>query len=162
MRIFAALASSVVLFLALGSSAAAQSPRVLNGSYDDQIQGLGERFPSAKDISKNHNFRVYKFTNNGINYVQINSHDGDVLTAFALYGKSFFILPIGSLTESQVSIKRNSLSASGTQVTAAAECPCSAVVVYDGPEGRIIVVYGINGEVIQVFFLPKPGTQLPN
>ena len=152
-------AVSVVLAASFSHDVSAQSKRAPIISYEDQILGLGERFPSARDVSQSENFHVYRFEEKGITFIQVNSLDGEVLAAFGVAGKQPFTLPIGSLSQSQTYIAQGSSAATtlgGPDVTISAECPCSAQVVYEGPEGRIVVVYGAGGEVIQVFFLPAP------
>jgi hypothetical protein len=142
----------LILGVSLAASAAPRNtPPVLLGQQD-LIQGLGEEFPAARDLSRSENFHVYRFLKDGIAYVQINRLDGTVLTAVALAGQASFFLPVGELPASQVVV---STGARNSATPAAGACPCSAQVVYDGPEGTIIVVYGSNGQVIQVVVFPR-------
>jgi hypothetical protein len=120
-------------------------------NYDTLIQGLGERQPNAKNLSKSADFQVYKFNKNGVIFFQINDSAGNVLTAVGVSDSQSFIVPIGSLTAGQVIVNRGINAA----VTAAATCPCSAQVVYDDATTRIVVIYGANGQVIQVVVIDK-------
>jgi len=120
-------------------------------TYDTLIQGLGESRPSAKNLSKSPNFQVFKFEKNGVTFFQINDNTGNVLTAVGVAGRETFVVPIGSLASAQVIVNQGVTS----NATATATCPCSAVVVYDDATTRIVVVYGSNGEVIQVVVINK-------
>lgn len=118
------------------------------------IHGLGERQPAARDVSLSKDFHVYKFTKDGIEYIQVNSLEGEVITVVGRAGSKTFTLPIGSLPATQTLMSfdaaLDSSVASEPMATATATCPCSATVVYQDANVRIVVVYGSNGEVIQV------------
>ena len=120
-------------------------------TYDTLIQGLGESHPGTKNLSQSENFQVFKFKKNGITFFQLNDNAGNVLTAVGVAGHETFVLPIGSLAASQVIVNRGV----NAVATAAATCPCSAQVVYDDPTTTIVVVYGSNGQVIQVVVIDK-------
>ena len=138
------------------STAVAQSSMRPILSQDAVIQGLGESFPNSKNVSESRNFRVYEFKKDGITYVQINNLNGEVLTAIGLAGNDTFVLPIGTLAASQVVVSQRATSGlTRPTATATATCPCSAQVVYDGPDATIVVVYGEGGEVIEVVTILK-------
>lgn len=120
-------------------------------TYDTLIQGLGEQHPNSKNLSKSADFQVYRFNKNGITFFQLNDSTGNVLTAIGVAGGESFVVPIGSLTASQIIVNQGATATA----TATATCPCSAQVVYDDATTRIIVVYGANGQVIQVVVIDK-------
>lgn len=144
---------ALVASFGVASAASASTPRVLL-SQQDVIHGLGEQFPAAKDVSRSQNFHVYVFKKDGISYVQINRLNGSVLTAVALAGSASFVLPVGELAASRVTVASGA-AVTNAVTTAATTCPCSGQVVYSGPDGTVIVVYGSDGTVIQVIVLPR-------
>lgn len=144
---------TLVVSFGATATAFASTPRVML-SQQDVIHGLGEHFPVAKDVSRSQNFHVYVFKKDGISYVQINRLDGSVLTAVALAGSASFVLPVGELAASRVTIASGA-AVTNAATTAATTCPCSGQVVYSGPDGTVIVVYGSDGTVIQVVVLPR-------
>jgi hypothetical protein len=132
-------------------------PVAIPHTYDTLIQGLGESHPNAKNLSKSSNFQVFKFNKNGVTFFQINDNAGNVLTAVGVAGRETFVIPIGSLSAAQVVVNQGITA----NATAAATCPCSAEVVYDDATTRIVVVYGSNGEVIQVVVIDKRAPSMP-
>lgn len=89
-----ALSSRACLFgmLALamsGAAFAAQPP----------ASGLGQAWPNAADLSSNPNFHAYVFTLGGIQYVQINDANGNVLGAVGTSNGQFITLPVGRFSQ---------------------------------------------------------------
>lgn len=158
MKLKLVLLAALVSFGAVATASAA-TPRVVL-SQQDAIPGLGEQFPIAKDVSRSRNFHVYVFKKDGISYVQINRLDGPILTAVALAGSGSFVLPVGELAASQVAVASGN-AVTNAVATAGATCPCSGQVVYSGPEGTVIVIYGSDGTVIQVVVLPRKVESIP-
>lgn len=89
-----ALSRRACLFgvLALATSGAA---------FADQppASGLGQSWPNASDVSSNPNFHAYVFTIGGINFVQINDANGNVLGAVGAAGGQFITLPVGRFSQ---------------------------------------------------------------
>jgi len=83
----------IALGLALSATAAPRNPAPAVLTHQDVIQGLGERFPNAQNVSKSQNFRVYRFVKDGVTYIQINRLDGSVLTAVAMAGRRALYCP---------------------------------------------------------------------
>jgi hypothetical protein len=57
--------------------------------------GLGQAWPNTTDVSANPNWHAYVFTMGGIEYVQINDLNGNVLGAVGTANGQFITLPIG-------------------------------------------------------------------
>lgn len=57
--------------------------------------GLGQAWPNARDVSSSSQYHVYVFVRDGVEYVQINDLNGNVLTALGAAGGQFIVLPIG-------------------------------------------------------------------
>lgn len=75
-------------FIALSLGAgAAQAQTALNG--------LGQSWPNATDVSSSPNYHVYVFERGGTRYIQINDANGTVRGAFARTAYSLVGLPIG-------------------------------------------------------------------
>jgi hypothetical protein len=89
-----ALSRRACLFgvLALATSGAA---------FADQppATGLGQSWPNAADVSSNPNFHAYVFTIGGIQFVQINDANGNVLGAVGAAGGQFITLPVGRYSQ---------------------------------------------------------------
>ena len=89
-----ALSSRACLFgvLALAVSGAA---------FADQppASGLGQSWPNATDLSSNPNFHAYVFTLGGIQFVQINDVNGNVLGAVGSANGQFITLPVGRFSQ---------------------------------------------------------------
>lgn len=60
------------------------------------VQGLGQAWPNAVDVSLNPHYHAYTFVVGGITYVQINDAGGNVLGAVGTSGGQFIVLPIGN------------------------------------------------------------------
>ena len=60
------------------------------------VQGLGQAWPNAVDVSLNPHYHAYTFVVGGITYVQINDAGGNVLGAVGTSGGEFIVLPIGN------------------------------------------------------------------
>ncbi|HUA81215.1 MAG TPA: hypothetical protein VL997_12635 [Dyella sp.] len=80
------------LFLAMGLSgvAAAAAP---------PATGLGQAWPNAVDVSASPNWHVYVFVLNGIEYVQVNDLNGNVIGAIGTAGGQFITLPMGKYSQ---------------------------------------------------------------
>jgi hypothetical protein len=89
-----ALSSRACLFgalaLAMSGAAIAAQP---------SASGLGQSWPNASDVSSNPNFHAYVFTLGGIQYVQINDANGNVLGAVGSANGQFITLPIGQFSQ---------------------------------------------------------------
>jgi hypothetical protein len=57
--------------------------------------GLGQAWPNTTDVSANPNWHAYVFTMGGVEYVQINDLNGNVLGAVGTANGQFITLPIG-------------------------------------------------------------------
>ncbi|UGB38433.1 hypothetical protein [Frateuria soli] len=57
--------------------------------------GLGQAWPNAQDVSASTHWHVYTFTNNGVQYVQVNDMYGNVRVAFGNVSGQFLVLPMG-------------------------------------------------------------------
>ena len=79
-----------VLALALSGAAFADQP---------PASGLGQSWPNASDVSSNPNFHAYVFTIGGIQFVQINDANGNVLGAVGSAGGQFITLPVGRFSQ---------------------------------------------------------------
>jgi hypothetical protein len=60
------------------------------------VQGLGQAWPNAVDVSLNPHYHAYTFVVGGVTYVQINDAGGNVLGAVGTSGGQFIVLPIGN------------------------------------------------------------------
>lgn len=67
-------------------------------------------------------------------------------------------LPVGSAAQVPMAIVNDENAKPLGMVTAAATCPWSSQVVYDDPYVRIVVIYGANGEYIQIVTINKQTT----
>jgi hypothetical protein len=89
-----ALSSRACLFgvLALAVSGAA---------FADQppATGLGQAWPNASDVSSSPNFHAYVFTLGGIQFVQINDVNGNVIGAVGTSNGQFITLPVGRFSQ---------------------------------------------------------------
>lgn len=79
-----------VLALAMSGAAFADQP---------PASGLGQSWPNASDVSSNPNFHAYVFTLGGIQFVQINDVNGNVLGAVGTSGGQFITLPVGRFSQ---------------------------------------------------------------
>jgi len=145
-----------LLLVACASTAAAAS-KTTNSA--DLIPGLGERVPAgAKDISLSPKFKVYKFEKSGLQFVQVNSLQDEVLSVTIVTPGVQSALPIGRAAETTMAVVTDDKQQPMGMVTAAATCPCSSQIVYDDATTRIVVIYGANGEYIQTVVIDKVKT----
>jgi hypothetical protein len=79
-----------VLALAVSGAAFADQP---------PASGLGQSWPNASDVSSNPNFHAYVFTLGGIQFVQINDANGNVLGAVGSANGQFITLPVGRFSK---------------------------------------------------------------
>lgn len=84
-----ALTAGLLALAISGSAFAAQPP----------ASGLGQAWPNATDVSANPNFHAYVFMLGGIQYVQINDANGNVLGAVGMANGQFITLPIGRFSQ---------------------------------------------------------------
>jgi hypothetical protein len=89
--------------------------------------GLGQAWPSAQDFSTNPNFHVYVFAMGGIQYIQVNDLNGNVLGSVGTAGGQFITLPVGRFAQ-QVTTPNQSAIVSTIAVPTAAP----ATVYNDG------------------------------
>lgn len=104
---------SAVLALALTTAtgaAAAATPAVT---------GLGQAWPNAVDVSMSPNFHAYVFVIGGIQYIQINDVNGNVLGAVGNAAGQYIVLPVGKFAQ-QVSTPQQSAATSAATPAAAA------------------------------------------
>ena len=104
----ACLAGLLTLALS-GAAFAAQPP----------ASGLGQSWPNASDVSSSPNFHAYVFVLGGIQYVQINDANGNVLGAVGTSNGQFITLPIGRFSQ-QVATPQQAPAASTTAAPVAA------------------------------------------
>ncbi|MEW9624334.1 hypothetical protein [Rhodanobacter geophilus] len=64
--------------------------------------GLGQSWPNASDVSTNPNFHVYVFAMGGVEYIQVNDLNGNVLGSVGTAGGQFITLPIGRFAQQVV------------------------------------------------------------
>lgn len=89
--------------------------------------GLGQSQPNAADLSTNSNFHVYVFSLGGVEYIQVNDLNGNVLGSVGTAGGQFITLPIGQFAQ-QVATTSQPATASLT----AAPVASPATVYNDG------------------------------
>ena len=89
--------------------------------------GLGQSWPNAQDVSTNPNFHVYVFAMGGVEYIQVNDLNGNVLGSVGTAGGQFITLPIGRFAQQVVT---PSQPASAPTTAAAVASP--AMVYNDG------------------------------
>lgn len=77
--------------------------------------GLGQAWPNAQDVSASTHWHVYTFTNNGVQYFQVNDFYGNVRVAFANVNGQFLVLPMGRDAQ-RLSTPQQTASASATAV----------------------------------------------
>ncbi|PPT74091.1 hypothetical protein XthCFBP4691_20015 [Xanthomonas theicola] len=117
---------------------------------------MGESVPAGvKNTSLSSKFKVYKFSKDGLDYVQINSLKDEVLSVTIVTPGVQTTLPIGRAAETTMAVVSDEKQQPMGMVTAAAKCPCSAQVVYDDATTRIVVIYGENGEYIETIVVDK-------
>ncbi|MHB1274077.1 MAG: hypothetical protein ACYCZD_15180 [Rhodanobacter sp.] len=61
--------------------------------------GLGQAWPNTTDVSSSPNFHVYVFMLGGVEYVQVNDINGNVLGAIGTANGQFITLPIGRFSQ---------------------------------------------------------------
>lgn len=87
--------------------------------------GLGQAWPNASDTSLSPNFHAYVFQIGGIQYIQINDVNGNVLGAVGNAGGQYIVLPVGKFSQ-QVSTPQQ------TPATAATPAAAPTTVYNDG------------------------------
>lgn len=61
--------------------------------------GLGQSWPNATDVSASPNWHAYVFVLGGIEYVQVNDQNGNVIGAVGTANGQFITLPIGAFAQ---------------------------------------------------------------
>lgn len=61
--------------------------------------GLGQAWPNTADVSASPNYHAYVFVLGGIQYIQINDLNGNVLGSVGTAGGQFITLPIGKFAQ---------------------------------------------------------------
>lgn len=61
--------------------------------------GLGQAWPNATDVSASPNWHAYVFVLGGVEYVQINDQNGNVIGAVGTSNGQFITLPIGAFAQ---------------------------------------------------------------
>lgn len=84
--------------------------------------GLGQSWPNATDMSLSPNFHAYVFSIGGIQYIQINDVNGNVLGGVGNAAGQFIVLPIGQFAQ-LVTTPRQTPAAITTATPTAAPTP---------------------------------------
>jgi len=80
--------------------------------------GLGQAWPNATDMSTSSNYHVWVFLINGIQYIQVNDVNGNVLGGVGNAGSgAYFVLPVGQFAQ-QVSTPQQTAPATSATPTA--------------------------------------------
>lgn len=66
---------------------------------DPPSTGLGQAWPNAADVSVSPNYHAYVFVLGGIQYIQINDLNGNVLGSVGTASGQFITLPIGKFAQ---------------------------------------------------------------
>jgi hypothetical protein len=98
---------------------------------DPPSTGLGQSWPNATDVSVNPNYHAYIFALGGIQYIQINDLNGNVLGGVGTVNGQFITLPIGKFAQ-YVSTPQQAASANNSATPTA-----SAAAVYN--DGTTVV-----------------------
>ncbi|HTV87074.1 MAG TPA: hypothetical protein VME63_16860 [Dyella sp.] len=61
--------------------------------------GLGQAWPNTTDVSVSPRYHAYVFVLGGIQYIQINDLNGNVLGSVGTAGGQFIVLPIGKFAQ---------------------------------------------------------------
>ena len=77
--------------------------------------GLGQAWPNAQDVSASTHWHVYTFSNNGVQYFQVNDFYGNLRVAFANVNGQFLVLPMGRDAQ-RLSTPQQTALISGTAV----------------------------------------------
>lgn len=80
---------------------------------------------------------------------------GTLLWVTITSGDVVKVLPFG-IDASKVNVDK---APDGPKADPIAQCPCNATVVYDGPNGTVIFVTDVNGNLVQVIQLPPRTVQ---
>ncbi|GAB3785432.1 hypothetical protein [Dyella agri] len=80
--------------------------------------GLGQAWPNATDVSASPNWHAYVFVLGGIEFVQINDINGNVIGAVGTANGAFIILPVGRYAQ-LVSTPQQPAAATTASVAAA-------------------------------------------
>ncbi|GGA01282.1 hypothetical protein ISN74_08670 [Dyella caseinilytica] len=98
--------------------------------------GLGQAWPNAPDVSVNPNYHAYVFVLAGVQYIQINDANGNVLGSVGAAGGQFIVLPIGHsqlvTTPQQAATTSAKPAAAPTQVYNDGTTTISATPMSDG------------------------------
>jgi hypothetical protein len=84
--------AALAILLAMGVSGIATAG-------DPPSTGLGQAWPNAADVSASPHWHVYVFVLNGVEYVQVNDLNGNVVGAVATAGGQFITLPVGQFAQ---------------------------------------------------------------
>ena len=80
---------------------------------DPPSTGLGQAWPNAADVSVSPNYHAYVFLLGGVQYIQVNDLNGNVLGSVGTAGGQFIVLPIGKFAQ-YVSTPQHSASSNAT------------------------------------------------
>jgi hypothetical protein len=75
--------------------------------------GLGQAYPNAQDQSLSPNFHAFVFVIGGVQYIQLNDTNGNVLGAVGTASGQFIVLPVGKFAQ-QVSTPQQTTSTTAT------------------------------------------------
>lgn len=89
--------------------------------------GLGQAWPNAQDVSASPNYHAYVFVLGGIQYIQINDLNGNVLGSVGTSGGQFITLPIGKFAQLVATPQQPAAS-----TTSAAQAASPTTVYNDG------------------------------
>ncbi|MBB5944028.1 hypothetical protein GGR64_003633 [Xanthomonas arboricola] len=88
---------AIVAAAALALSFQAQAQTCCpSGGHGVVGKGLGESVPQALNLATDSAWRIYEFSRDGVNYLQINDANGVVRAAVGRIGKTLWVLPMGS------------------------------------------------------------------
>jgi hypothetical protein len=79
--------------------------------------GLGQAWPNTTDVSLNPNYHAYVFVMAGVQYIQLNDVNGNVLGSVGTSGGQYMVLPIGQYAQF-VSTPQQSAAATSATPTA--------------------------------------------
>ncbi|GAB2583171.1 hypothetical protein ISP15_07390 [Dyella jejuensis] len=108
---------AAVLAVCMSGAAVAGSPA--------PSTGLGQAWPNAIDVSVNPDYHAYVFVLGGMQYIQINDLNGNVLGSVGTAGGQFITLPMGRFAQ-YVSTPQQPASANNNATPTASPAP-----VYD-------------------------------
>lgn len=111
--------------------------------------GLGQSWPNAPDVSASPNYHVYVFALGGIDYIQVNDTNGNVLGSVGAANGEFITLPIGQYAQ-QVATSSQPAEAPSDAAPAAA-----SATVYDDSD-TVITATPLSDGTLQLRAMMAP------